>query len=70
MAFEKEKSDDSGAGVSAIGIEPICYLTEEISNQLLAKISGIQNTSRLAMKKVLPTCCKNGFSTTDRWYIY
>ncbi len=70
MAFEKEKIADSSAGLAPLGIEPISYLTEEISNQLWRNISGIQNTSRLVMKKVLQSVGKDGFSTTDRWYIY
>ena len=53
--FRKRKIADSGAGFSAISIEQICYLQKKSGNQL-GNISGIQNTSRLAMKKVLPTC--------------
>lgn len=37
MAFEKEKSPIPVLDLAPLGIEPISYLTEEISNQLLAK---------------------------------
>ena len=38
MAFEKEKiAPIPVLDLAPLGIEPICYLTEEISNQLLAK---------------------------------
>lgn len=36
-AFEKKKSPIPVLDLAPLGIEPICYLTEEISNQLLAK---------------------------------
>ncbi len=37
LAFEKKKSPIPVLDLAPLGIEPICYLTEEISNQLLAK---------------------------------
>lgn len=57
LAFEKEKSPIPVLDLAPLGIEPICYLTEEInSNQLLAKYIWYSKHITVSHEEVLPTC--------------